>query len=324
MKISRGITLMVLLSGSLASVGQDAVGGLDLAEGTVYRISHDLSQNTQSEGGSNRGSASLNISSVLDLTVTGTDSNGSYSVRCRYNDLELSLFAPSLNVAISSESSSGKGLREYFTKLEEHVFNATLTQMGELRNPTGLNAFIDSLYLTAESDREAGEVLLKTLREAFGEEALVSMFNVSMHIHGVSADNQVKKRVTYHFNTHPLEMQNTFYFQPPAEGSMRVQGIGVFGEQTYQLELGKREVNSTYSGNQTFDLLFDAESGWIIEGASRQRVFIITEFHGYEEYPEGLKIPSSTESEFIFSGEIIEQTGDDQKRARKDEKETRR
>jgi hypothetical protein len=279
-----------------------------LESGKVYRIRQELTQTTESDRGGTRGGASLNSTSELDIQLDQLNPDGSYRVNCRYNALALTLFAPSLEVSINSDRSME--LKNYLNALQKHTFSATLTKMGALRDMDRLNAFLDSLYVEKEESGGLQELLLKTVKEAFGEEALLSMFNVSMNVHGPKVNGQVVKEVFYHFNTHPLKIQVTYYFQPLKEGKNRVQGLGVLKEQDYLIKSGERKMKSTYEGNQTFDLLYDAHSGWMIEGISRQRIYIVTEFHGYNEYPEGLRIPSHTDTDLIFTGSIIDEAVD--------------
>ena len=62
------------------------------------------------------------------------------------------------------------------------------------------------------------------------------------------------------------------------------------------------EVRSVVSGSQTYDFQMDPESGWIKRCVSRQRVMIETTIVKSSYLPEGLKIPSYTETSFEVSG----------------------
>jgi len=300
----RYIIFLVISFFTLNAGAQAGTAGLNLQQGSIYRITQKLQQNTESSQGS-IGSASLDILMSLDLKVISSVEDRHYEVTLSYSELSLSMFAPSLNVALNSEGPSGKQVRFYLDKLMEKSFSAELSVNGEIRGFRQLNdAFGELTDTTLETDEEE-RIILKTLKEAFGEEAITSMFNISMNIHGPAIDRKVDRRVIYYFNQRALEIQNSFYFQPPKENSIRVQGLGIIPQQQLALEVKKGDATSIYEGNLTYDLLFDSESHWIREGISKQRISIITEFHNNDQYPEGLRLPSRTDSEIVFSGKII-------------------
>jgi hypothetical protein len=62
------------------------------------------------------------------------------------------------------------------------------------------------------------------------------------------------------------------------------------------------EVSSAVSGTQTYDLQMDRETGWPVKSISRQRVVIETTIVRSPYLPEGLKIPSYTETLFEVTG----------------------
>ena len=63
-------------------------------------------------------------------------------------------------------------------------------------------------------------------------------------------------------------------------------------------------VKSSVSGSQTYDYQIDPESGWLKKCVSRQRVLIETTVVKSSHLPEGLKIPSYTETVFDVKGSV--------------------
>jgi len=82
----------------------------------------------------------------------------------------------------------------------------------------------------------------------------------------------------------------------------RVQGLGMINANDDEMEFDGGTVTTSLTGKQTYHYLFDNQTGWLIEGNSRQKIYLLSVFHGNKSLPEGLEIPSLTETEFQFSG----------------------
>jgi hypothetical protein len=123
-----------------------------------------------------------------------------------------------------------------------------------------------------------------------------------MNVYNDSLPNKCIKKSSIAFNAKPIEISNNFFYQKLSEEKMRVQGIGVITEINESFELNEMSMLTNLKGNQTYDFLFDSESGWLIEGMSKQKIHSLSTITGNPDLPTGLKIPSFTESEYEFSG----------------------
>lgn len=278
---------------------------LQLHVGEKYQISQSFNQNTFAQSSSARGNVSLDISSTLEVEVLkNTDSLG-YTVACQYIDIELSLFSPNLEVAISSETRGISLIMKYLGRLKEHRFTAQISPLGELREIGDLDAHITDFYDIPEKNLNEQDLIIKTVKEAFGEDALTGFFNLCMNVYCFGEESKCNKDVTYSFNATPVFLKNSFFTQPDKDGKRRIQGLGIIVDRTEVIEYGGGSVSTSLNGNQTYDHLYDAGSGWLIEGHSKQKIFLKSVFHGSPEMPEGLEVPSVTETDYNFWGKDL-------------------
>lgn len=286
----------------LLSYGQ----GYKLEKGERYRLSQSFTQNTFTESSNVRGNVSLDInSSVVIEIIDKIDSTG-YTIECQYEDLSLSLFSPDMNIALSSENKSFSLILKYLKLLEEHKFGATLSTLGEISNITDLDEYILSFYNSSEKSFNEQDIIIKTVIEAFGEDAFNGFVNLTLNVYCDSPDNRCSKDVVYSFNAKPILLQNSFFMQITKVGERRIQGIGMIEANEEEIEFEGGTISTSLNGKQTYDYLFDNQAGWLIEGHSKQKIYLLSVFHGNKNLPEGLEIPSLTETEFQFSGEKIE------------------
>lgn len=282
---------------------------LQLSIGDKYRLNQSLNQNTIAETTSIRGNVSLDIHSSIIVEVIGENDSSGYMIRCRYEKLDLSMFSSDLDIMISSETRGMSTIMKYLEKLEEFSFPATLSPYGEFGNIEGLDEYIMSLYKIPEENLDEQDLIIKSVHEAFGEDALRGLFNISLNVYceePVGGSNKCEKHVSYSFNAKPVFMNNSFFIQPEKEGKRRIQGIGIILADTEEIEFEGGLITTSLNGNHTFDFLYDAESGWLLEGNSKQKVFLKTIFQGNSELPEGLEVPSVTESDYNFYGAKID------------------
>ncbi len=295
------LMIIFLLIPSQFSQGQQ----LQLHVGDKYSISQSFNQNTFSESSNARGNVSLDISLSLLLEVIGEDDSLGYELLCQYQDLNLSLFSSELDIAISSETRGISLIMKYIDMLEEHQFKAQLSPLGELRNISDLDEHITDFYKIEERNLTEQDLIIKTIREAYGEDALSGFFNLTMNVYCEGQGIKCNKDVSYSFNANQVFMKNSFFIQPDKEGKRRIQGLGIIIDQTEELEFEGGSISTSLNGNQTFDLLYDADTGWLIEGNSKQKIFVKSVFHGSSNLPEGLEIPSVTETDYYFWGEKV-------------------
>ncbi len=292
---------VLFLLPSLLSYGQ----GYNLEPGEIYRLSQSFTQNTYTESPTMSGNVSLDINSSIVMEITEKPDSVHYKIECQYEDLSLSLFSPDMNIVLSSETSSFSLITKYLNLLEEHKFEATLSKYGEISDITGLDEYIISLYKTSEQNFNEQDIIIKTVIEAFGEDAFNGFINLTLNVYCESTDNRCSKDVEYSFNAKPLFLHNSFYLQITKGDQRRIQGLGMIDANDEEIEFEGGTISTSLNGKQTYDYLFNNQTGWLIEGNSKQKIYLLSVFHGNKDMPDGLKIPSFTETEFQFKGEQI-------------------
>ncbi len=281
--------------------------GYHLEVGEKYQLHQSFNQNTMTESSNVRGNVSLDISSTVIIDVMGIVDSLAYEIKCKYKDLSLSLFSSDMDIALSSETRGFSLIMQYIELLEEHTFNGVLSHTGELISISNLDEQILLFYNEKEERYKEQDIIIKTLKEAFGEDAFTGFINLSLNVYCENQESKCLKNVFYSFNAKPIILHNTFYMQPPKDEHIRIQGIGAIEANEEEIEFEGGTITSNMNGSQTFDHLFDAKTGWLIEGNSRQKIHVVSVFHGNNSLPEGLQVPSITETDFDFYGEKIEE-----------------
>ncbi len=286
----------------LGSEGQ----GLNLQIGDRFELSQSLTQNTLTDASNTRGNVSLDIRSSVLIEVSGLLDSSAYQINCQYKDLSLSLLSPDMEIVISSSTRSYSSIMKYLTLLEDHRFEGVLASTGELISISNLDEHIISFYEEDKLSSNEQDIIIKTLKEAFGEDAFEGFINLTLNMYCNKMASKCKKDVSYSFNAKPITLHNTFYMQNPKDGGTRIQGIGAITANEDKINFEGGSITTNLNGTQTFDHLFDSETGWLIEGNSKQKIYLVTVFHGKTDLPEGLEVPSLTETEYIFKGAKIE------------------
>ena len=291
---------LVLLP-SVLSYGQ----AYKLEPGEQYRLSQSYTQNTYTESLSTSGNVSLDINSSVIIEIMEKIDSTHYTVECQYDNISLSLFSTNMNIALSSETNSFSLIKKYLNLLEEYKFKATLSRYGEISSIDSLDEYILSFYHNPEKSLNEQDIVIKTLSEAFGEDAFNGFINLVLNVYCDSPDDRCSKDIEYSFNAKPILLHNSFFSQLTKDGERRVQGLGMINANDDEMEFDGGTVTTSLTGKQTYDYLFDNQTGWLIEGNSRQKIYLLSVFRGNKNLPEGLEIPSLTETEFQFSGEKI-------------------
>lgn len=295
----RTLFLLLFLLPAQFALGQQLV----LHSGEQYVISQSFNQNTFAESSSARGNVSLDLSSSLLVEVLEEVDSSGWLIRCQYQDLNLSLFSPNLDITISSETRGISLIMDYMDRLEEHQFTAQLSPNGELMNIENLDEHILDYYNIEEKNLNEQDLIIKTIKEAYGEDALTGFFNLTMHVYCEGSAMKCEKDVSYAFNANSVFLKNSFFIQPDKDGQRRIQGLGIIIDQTEVMEFEGGSISTSLNGSQTYDHLYEAGSGWLIEGFSKQKVYLKSVFHGSSEMPDGLEVPSVTETDYYFWGE---------------------
>lgn len=280
--------------------------GYHLEVGEQYSLYQSLKQNTISEAASVRANVSLDISTSVVIEVIGIIDSLGYKIECYYDNLELSLFSSDMDITISSETRGISLIMKYIDMLENKSFSGILSYTGELLSISGLDEQISLFYQVEEKKRNEQDIIIKTMKEAFGEDAFRGFINLTLNVYCQNHASRCQKEVFYSFNAKPVSLKNTFYMQPGKDAKIRIQGIGSIMASEEKIEFGDGYVTTRLNGNQTFDHLYDAKSGWLLEGNSKQKIYLVSVFHGNNDLPEGLEIPSITETQFSFYGTKIE------------------
>ncbi len=281
---------------------QETEPGYNLHAGEIYEISQVFLQSTESEETYDRGNVSLDIYCTLHAKVLKADKESGYVLECNYNQLKINMFSLDMNISLNSSS---REVSSYLAMLENYIFLATLKKNGEFLVVSPLDSFINNMEPALDSADRNRELIIKTLLEAYGNDALVSMANMSLNMYGFNQVNRCIKDVPITFNARTYTIKNTFFINPLVDENWRIQGIGVLQDTKSEITHDQISVVTEVSGRQTYDNLYDSQTGWIIEGVSKQKIQVISTFHGYEPLPDGLKIPSETETEITFKGKKL-------------------
>jgi hypothetical protein len=285
--------------------GQEIRLSYDLQSGVTYLLDIDIQQNTLSESVY---SDEVNMSSRIRLafTVDSTDSYGLVHMRARYSRLQLSVLAPGMGLDMNSGSAKNPVLSDLIDSLEQNEFWLTMNASGELRDLIGLNRVFREMRQFPDSDSSELSVILETLEEAYGPNTFQGLFNIFVGYFPVlSSMTNWTQDITYYFNTKPVQMVNRYTLSRSTGDVLTIQGLGMLqSEEDYPeiLDLGK--VTSSVSGSQTYDFHADIRTGWLKTCVSRQRILIKTIVRESDFLPEGLEIPSYTETLFEVKGSI--------------------
>jgi hypothetical protein len=273
-----------------------------LNPGERYFITQELIQETRSENSNLKDNISLDINCTIEFLVRSVTSDGNYYFTCRYKDLGLSFFSPRADLFISSQNPAFRRIKDYLKELEKRSFQITMSPFGELLEADSLDPVIDSIFPGDIKELQDHELFIRTIKEAFGSNALSGLVNIALNVYtGSPGDNHVKD-ASISFNARLLPVKNSFYYLPVNEKSLRVQGVGIIEESEDIIEFGHTLIRTRMLGQQTYDLLFDRQSGWLTKGVSKQRIQSISILHEHDDLPEGLKIPSLTTSEYKLTG----------------------
>ena len=298
----RTATIILLLFCFARVIPQGEMHRYRLNPGETYFITQELIQETETDNIEFRNNASLTINSTIEFEVKSLTHAGDYSFSCWYRDLSLSFFSPRSDLYINSQNRAFSHIKTYLRALEKHRFGFVMSVSGEFRESESLDSIINSLFTEELSDTMQHDLIIRTLREAFGQNALVSLVNTAMNVYSDTLSDGSSKSAVISFNANTLPVKNRFYFLPVDDEMMRVQGVGVIEETESILEQENGSIVTMMHGQQTYDHLFSRGSGWIIRGVSKQRIYSLTTIKGHSELPDGLKIPSYTESEYLIRG----------------------
>jgi len=304
MRLTGMILLLVCLI--FPAFGQEAQHTYMLEEGARYYLIQELHQDTETENMELAGNVSLDIRFRLEMEVTGVDPGKSYNMSCSYSGLELNFFSPGSGYTISSRSGEFTPIKAYLQLLEELEFSIQMSATGEILQVNDLDSSIMATSYSGENNIAGNEPIRKTIMEAFGSEALKSLSAILLDICHNNNGSRCTRNNTIYFNARPVEINNTLYSRKSGEDQVRVQGVGVISETTMKINLEKGSLVIMMKGSQTYDYLTDRETGWIISGVSKQKIHSISRLEGHESLPDGLKVPSYTNSEYDFRGGMVE------------------
>ncbi|MFH0758338.1 MAG: DUF6263 family protein [Bacteroidota bacterium] len=300
------ILMLSFMTGSAFSQG--ARLSYNLVPGYRYKLDIDIQQNTSSES-LNSEEISMYSRMKLDFEVDSTDHYGLVHITVQYTDLLLSMLAPGLAIDINSETGENPLLSELMDTLKQHSFRLAMFASGELHSVDGIDQIFHSMAAYPARDSNELAVNINTLEEAYGSNAFKSLFNLFIaYFPAIQPIKNWTRDITYYFNTKPVKMVNRYYLSKTTNDVITIQGMGMLnslGEYSETVSLGL--VKSSVSGSQTFDYLVDANTGWLKKCVSRQRVLIETTIVKSTHFPEGLMIPSFTETVFDVKGTVQSQ-----------------
>ena len=282
---------------------QESALRYQLNPGDSCTLEVEIHQNTRSE--SLYGDEITLFSRMrLDFIVDSVDHHDHIHMRAGYRDLHLSMIAPSMGMDMNSESMKNRLLTDMLDSLEKYRFNLVMTSSGELRSQNEISPVIRDFCAGPETDSSQHEMILNTLEEVYGTNAFRSLFSLFVSVYPVVQPIRNWTRdLTYYFNTKPVGMTNRYHLARTTDRVIIIQGMGMLNsKEAFHEQDDQHEVSSTVSGSQTYDFQMDIETGWLKQCVSRQRLVIETTIIKDPYLPEGLKIPSFTETLFEVKG----------------------
>lgn len=307
------LTLLLTLTGEVQA--QEPVLSYRLHPGETYYLETDLQQNTHSESIDSEEISFYNLTRI-EFSVDSIDRANQIYMSVRYRDLLISMLAPRLDIDISSASGKNRMLTEMVDMLEQSFFHMVMTPRGELVSLEGLDDIFAPLASLPVADTTKQQVILKTLKEAYGPDAFKSLYSLFVWIYPVIHPmTNWTNDITYYFNTKAVKIVNRYYLTKSTDDIVVIQGVGMLNAMKEFYETtGMGEVKSAVSGSQTYDFQMDLETGWLKRCISRQRVMIETTILKSSYLPSGLRIPSYTETVFEVTGGRVEEPIDIEKR----------
>jgi hypothetical protein len=274
-----------------------------LQPGESYYLQSDLQQSTHSESIDSEEISFYNLTR-LEFSVDSIDTDGQICMSVQYRDLLISMLAPQMDIDISSASGRDSMLTEMVDMLEQGRFYMVLSARGEILSLEGLEQLFAPLKSLHTTDTTEQQVVIKTLEEAYGPDALRSLCNLFLYVYPVIYPmSNWTNDITYYFNTKAVKMVNRYYLTKSSEAAVVIQGMGMLNSiKEFYETTGMGEVKSVVSGSQTYDFQMDPETGWLTRCISRQRVMIETTILKSRFFPPGLKIPSYAETAFEVTG----------------------
>lgn len=288
-------------------IAQEATLAYHLKPGTSYFLDIDLQQNTRSEA-MNSPEISLSSRTKIEFLVDSLDVQGLIYLTVQYNDLQLSMLAPGMNMDFNSKSGKNELLSDLVKLLTGNSFQMTMDMTGDIKHLEGLVPLFESLNAYPARDTNEYQVVLKTLEEAFGPDSFRSLMGLFISIYPVIQPmTSWTHDITYFFNTKPVQMVNRYNLTKSTREMHTIQGLGMLSTmKEFEEQTSMGEVRSAVSGSQTYDFQIDPGSGWLRRCVSRQRIMIETTIIRSSILPSGLKIPSYTETVFEVHGSKLE------------------
>lgn len=296
----RVLPILILLFLSIAGYGMYPYR-YNLASGEEFTLDIQIIQNSSSESRFHARNVSLDVLTKVAFRVADQDSLGNYLLECRYRDPALTLFSTSLDLSLDSESGNRPLLTSLTDSLEALVFTLKMSVYGEPMAVDSLDRYIERAAGHLEGSQEEKELVTKTVKDAFGRGAFLNLCHMMLNLYPVEPGRSVTKQVPHWFSQRILTKENSFYYTATPSGKWRVQGVGVIDEEEVQEPLDRNRVLTNIRGKQTYDYLCDPVTGVIVEGVSRQRLFVRTLYQDRERFPEGLEVPSETVTKYLIS-----------------------
>ncbi len=298
----RPLVTILLLAGFALAEGQNGPYRYALLPGESYFLAQELKQNTETDNRELIDPISLDLQSRVIITVESVTDEGHYHLVCRYKNLRLNFFAPGSDLFISSENHAFSQLTKYLEALEDQPFEAVMTAQGAIVSTGMLDSIINKLCCNENADTAQHELLLRTVGDAFGEQPFSNLVHIALNVYRDTISGDYNQVIPLFFNGKTMEMKNKLYLRVAGNDSLRIQGVGVLRADKDTIRHDAVTFVTTLNGQQTYDYLFSGETGWMIEGVSKQKIRADYVLTSHSELPEGLKIPAVTMSEYIFTG----------------------
>jgi len=303
------VSFLALIYITVSSVAQAIPFSYELLPGEIYYLEFSMIQQTETEQSAAQGDASLDLRARVIMEIMDVDSSGAYAISCFYQKPELGFFSPQSRIAISSQDKAFGKFKNYLSVLDSNPFRIKISPQGELLEIYKLDSIIKTLFIQDNFDPGKDDFFVKTIDESFGEKAFRSLSNIVLNVYDEKSDKQGRKESFVTFNAAQIAITNNFYYTTLEDEKLRIQGVGVIHETIDSVEHEDFSLVNMTKGKQTYDFLFDASSGWIIDGMSKQKIQSLGVVRKHATLPEGLKIPSYTDTEYQFKGGRYEKEG---------------
>jgi len=250
----------------------------------------------------------------IDMTVKGDMAyavenkvDDLYEVDVRYTKLTMEMKMPQMTMTFSSETPDAKDpLSPMLVQLTKSSFQVKLTEAGELKEVTGLDSLMNSLFDSLGDLPEAQKAQMKKqLSDSYGTEAFKSNMGGVLSI---LPDRPVKEgdtwnRVVKIESGMALSQDITYTYLGEKDGCYLIGGEGKVStpEGAAGMEANGVKMSFDMHGDVKMELRVDKQTGWVSGGTSSQNIDGKTKIEGNEQMPNGMEMKMTLTSTTTYT-----------------------